>query len=96
MLESKIERAVCDYARAKGLLVDKFSSPGKRSVPDRLFTLPSGHMFLIEFKRTGGKETVEQARDHARRRAHNVYVAVVNDIDQGKAIIDKMCAGLGL
>jgi len=96
MLEKQIETAVCEYAKTKGFLAYKFTSPNRAAVPDRLFILPSGHMFFCEFKKTGQKPTPAQEREHARLRQQNVQVYVVDNIDQGKDIINSMCAGLGL
>ena len=96
MLEAQIEKTVSEYARGKGFLAYKFTSPNRAAVPDKLFILPSGHMFFCEFKRTGQKPTVPQEREHARLRQQNVQVYVVDDIQQGKDIIDSMCAGLRL
>ena len=94
MLEEKIESAVCDHARKSGLLVYKFSSPGHAAVPDRLFVLPGGGMFFIEFKRTGEHPTVPQEREHNKLRSHGVTVYVVDDVQYGKAIIDCHLSGL--
>jgi hypothetical protein len=94
MLEKQIEKAVCDYAKSKGMLVYKFSSPGHASVPDRMFILPGGHMFMIELKSAKGKVTPAQEREHDRLRGHKVSVFVVNDIDQGKAVIDCMVGAI--
>lgn len=88
MLEAPIEKAVGDYAKSKGLLFEKFTSPSKRSVPDRILTLPCGSMFFIEFKATGAKPTVLQTRDHEKRRSMGVIVYVCDDIEQGKKFID--------
>ncbi len=88
MLEKQIEKAVCDYAKTKDMLVYKFSSPGHASVPDRIFILPNGHMFMIEFKSTKGRVTAAQQREHDRLIAQCVPIYVVNDIELGKAIID--------
>lgn len=88
MLEKKIEEKVGDYAKSKGILFEKFTSPSKRSVPDRILTLPCGFIFFIEFKATGKGPTTLQARDHAIRRARGVTVFVCDDIDQGKKMID--------
>ena len=90
MLESKIEAAVCEYAKSKGILVYKFTSPNRAAVPDRLFILPTGHMFFIEFKAKGKKPTPAQEREHARLRANSVYVAVIDDVGDGKWLIDRM------
>lgn len=43
----------------------KFTSPGKRSVPDRIAILPGGHMFFIELKAPGRVPTEEQQREIA-------------------------------
>jgi hypothetical protein len=83
MLEKKIEKAICEYAKEQGLLVDKFTSPARRGVPDRLFTLPNGRMFFMETKSLGNVPTPSQERDHARRRAHNVTVYWTDNIALG-------------
>jgi hypothetical protein len=90
MLEKQIESAVCDYAKAKGLLVYKFTSPNRAAVPDRMLVCPDGRVFFIEFKRGGQKPTPAQEREHDRLRGHNVSVFVVDNIPDGKAVIDVM------
>jgi len=90
MLEKQIEAAVVEYARTKGFLAHKFTSPNRAAVPDRLLIHPSGTVFFIEFKRAGKVPTPAQAREHGRLRAHNVAVYVVDDIVEGKALIDKV------
>lgn len=86
-LESTIERAVCKYAESKGLLQYKFTSPGKRSVPDRMFLTPWGEIFFIEFKRLGEKPTPSQLREHEKLRAHGYDVYVIDNINEGKGVI---------
>lgn len=90
MLEKDIEKKVCDYAKSKGLLVYKFTSPARAAVPDRMFVCPGGKVFFIEFKRTGQKPTLAQEREHTRLRIHGVPVYVVDDVDDGKDIVDLM------
>jgi hypothetical protein len=53
-------------------------------------------MFFCEFKAEGKKPTPSQEREHTRLRQQNVQVYVVDSIDQGKDVINSMCAGLGL
>lgn len=88
MLEKQIEKAVCDYAKEKGILVYKFSSPSHAAVPDRMFILPGGRMFMIEFKAPGKKPTAPQTREHMRLEAMGVPVWVADTILLGKEIID--------
>ena len=93
MLEKHIEAKVCDYARERGLLVYKFTSPARAAVPDRLFVLPGGRVFFIEFKRKGQRPTPPQTREHARLQAHGVTVLVINDVLEGLRAIDGMLEG---
>ena len=90
MLEKQIESAVCDYAKFKGMVVYKFTSPARAAVPDRLFIL-NGRMFFIEFKRGGQKATPAQEREHHRLRQQAINVFVVDNVAAGKECIDTMC-----
>ena len=91
MLEKDIEKKVCDYAKEKGLLVYKFTSPARAAVPDRMFITPAGTVFFVEFKRGGQKATPAQEREHARLRGHNVAVYVVDNVEEGIVTIEAVC-----
>lgn len=93
MLEKQIEAKVCDYAKSKGLLVYKFTSPARAAVPDRLF-IRNGRVFFVEFKRSGQKPTDAQHREHERLRQQNVNVFVIDNVEDGKVAIDMMVMGL--
>ena len=88
MLEAQIEKAVSEYAKSKGHLVYKFTSPARAAVPDRLFIHPTGFVYFCEFKATGKKPTPQQEREHLRLKGHNVDVYVVDSIEQGKRVVD--------
>jgi hypothetical protein len=90
MLEKQIEAKVCDYAKTKGMMVYKFTSPARAAVPDRLF-IKNGRVFFIEFKRGGQKATEAQEREHHRLRQQAINVFVVDNVDAGKECIDTMC-----
>lgn len=97
LLEKDVENPVCRYAKNRyGMKVEKFTSPSRRSVPDRVFTVPcsrpGGFMFMIEFKAPGKEATKTQAKDHKERREMGIRVFVVDDIDRGKKIVDAMYA----
>ena len=92
MLEKQIEKTVCDYAKSKGLYCYKFTSPNHRAVPDRIFIVRMGHIFFIEFKRTGEKPTPPQDREHYRLSSYGARVYWTDNIEQGIAIIDKEIA----
>lgn len=89
MLEKQIEGLVCDYAKVRGLLTYKFTSPSRAAVPDRMLVTPAGRVFFIEFKASGKKPTPAQEREHARLCGHNVRVYVVDNVQDGFDIINK-------
>lgn len=87
-LEKDIEKRVCDYAKKLGCLVYKFTSPSRRSVPDRMFITKEGTVFYIEFKRRGEKPTAGQQVEIEKIRATGVPVYVVDDVGLGKQIVE--------
>jgi hypothetical protein len=86
-LEKDIEKRVCDYAKSLGMLVYKFTSPSRRSVPDRMFITKAGVVFFVEFKRKGEKPTVAQEVEIGKIRATGTRVFVVDDVEIGKDLI---------
>lgn len=88
MLEREVEAAVCAYAKTKGMIHYKFSSPAHRGTPDRIFFAPEGVVFLIEFKREGEKPTPSQVREAARISHMLTAVYLVDSVESGKEIID--------
>lgn len=93
-LEKSIEAAVCLYARSKGVLAYKFTSPARSAVPDRLMIAPGGRVFFVELKRTGAKATPAQLREHETLRAHGATVFVIDNVADGKAMVDLMVMSL--
>jgi hypothetical protein len=93
VLEKEIEARVCEYARSKGVLAYKFTSPARAAVPDRLFIAQDGRMWFCEFKAAGKKPTPAQEREHTRLREQKVNVFVIDNVAEGKAMIDVMVMG---
>lgn len=89
MKESKIEKEVCEYAESLGWLVYKFTSPGQRAVPDRIF-LRMYKCFFIEFKSLGKRPSKLQQKRIAELRKQGFNVWEVDSIASGKQIIDSM------
>ena len=85
MRESTIERALWKRVKSLGGRCEKFVSPGRRSVPDRLVTLPGGHIIFVELKAPGKKPTPNQERDHAERRALGCDVRVIDSLEEANA-----------
>lgn len=93
LLEKDIEAAVCRYAKECGCLVYKFTSPARRSVPDRLLLLPGGVTVFIEFKRPGGVLTPGQERERDRIRAQGHRWYLIDDINEGRVVVDLCLSG---
>jgi hypothetical protein len=76
MLERDIERYGNEKLRQIGVISYKFTSPNRRSVPDRLCLAPMGLMFFIEYKAPGKTPTDSQFREHQKieNLGHKVYV----------------------
>jgi hypothetical protein len=88
MLEKEIEDKSVRYAKKKGWLAYKFTSPSRRSVPDRLFISPRAEIVFVEFKKKGGKPTDGQVREITRLREQGCYVFIFDDLDLFKIFID--------
>lgn len=76
---------MCRRVKALGGTCEKFTSPGRRSAPDRLITLPGGRVIFAECKSPGKKPTELQAKDHARRRALGCEVYVIDSLETADA-----------
>ncbi len=87
MLEKKIEKAVCTYAKSKGWLTFKWVSPGNAGAPDRLM-IKGNQTIFIEFKSPSGRLSAVQKAQIKRLIYYGATVHVVNSIEQGKRIID--------
>lgn len=88
MLEKRIEQALVKRVLSLGGICDKFTSPGKRSVPDRIVTLPGNRIIFVEVKAPGKYPTPMQQRDHDRRRGLGCDVRVINSLEQVYAFPD--------
>ena len=86
--ESAIENNGYKYCATKGVMFEKFVTPNKRSVPDRILTFPNGLIAFIEYKAPGKRATDLQFKDHQRRREHGCLVYVVDDVFLSREIID--------
>ena len=88
MLERDIESALVKRVKELKGLCEKFTSPGRRSVPDRLVTLPGNVVIFVELKAPGKRPTPLQLRDHQRRRALGCDVRVIDNLEQVRVFPD--------
>lgn len=58
--EAQIERYASRQIRSAGGMAVKLTSRGQRGWPDRLFLMPGGLVFFVEFKAPGGVLSVQQ------------------------------------
>lgn len=78
VLEKTIEAYLVQRVRRIGGTAYKFTSPGRRSVPDRICLMPGGRLLFVECKAPGKKPTERQAAAHACLRALGFRVEVVS------------------
>jgi hypothetical protein len=78
------EDAIEDYfvreVERCGGMAEKFTSPGRKGVPDRIVTWPAygfARVHFVELKTVGGKLETWQERDHERRRRLGCHVFVL-------------------
>lgn len=90
MLERDIEAYLVKRCKEIGALCDKFTSPQRRSVPDRLITF-GGRVLFVELKATGKKPTEAQVRDHERRRAAGAEVVWLDSKEQVDPMLFFLC-----
>jgi hypothetical protein len=84
-LEKDVEAALVRRVKALGGLCEKFTSPGRRSVPDRIVTMPNGQIIFVELKAPKKKPTDAQLKDHERRRALGCDVRVIDNKEDARA-----------
>jgi hypothetical protein len=80
-LEKKIEQALLERVKTLNGTCEKFVSPGRRGVPDRIVTLPGGRIIFVELKSPTGRLSPSQIRDHERRIQMGCDVRVINNIE---------------
>lgn len=74
--ERVVEAHLVKEVEAYAGIAYKFTSPGRRSVPDRLIALPCSNLFFVEMKEYGELPDKGQVREHERLwgMGHEVYV----------------------
>jgi hypothetical protein len=78
--ESVIEGFFDTQVRKQGGVTYKFTSPSRRGVPDRLVLWPGGQAEFVELKAPGKKLNPIQEREHARLRALEFRVTVIDSL----------------
>lgn len=92
MLERDLENALGRYAKKNGCMYYKFTSPARRSVPDRMVIGPYGDIVFIELKAPGKKPTPLQLREIRLLQRQGCAAEWTDNLDDGKALIDSVCS----
>jgi len=85
MKESEIEKKVKQHAKLNGWLVFKFTSPGRRGVPDNIFLKNKTDIFP-EFKFFGKKPNKLQEHLFKKIRKQGFHVPIIDSTEQGKKL----------
>ena len=88
ILESKIQKDVCSYGRINGWYVRKFSSPGRKNVPDTLW-IKAKEIFFIEFKRYGEKPRKGQIHEFKKIEKQGIPVHIIDSYIEGKRLVNR-------
>ena len=89
MLEKAVEKALIRECKKIGWLCFKFTSPGRRSVPDRLCITDTGKVFFVELKAPGKIESKNQLREHKKLRAQGCTVyGTIDSLQKIKELIE--------
>lgn len=81
MRESDLEKTLKKGVEARGGECYKFTSPGRRGVPDRICLFTADFWFMVETKSPDGLTKPWQDREIARLRERGVKVFVLHDLD---------------
>ncbi len=82
MKESDIEKAICEFAAAHGILAIKLSGPNDRGKPDRMF-LRGGTAAFLEIKATGKRPTALQKKWLSKLDSLGFHASSVDSISEG-------------
>ena len=91
MRERDIERYFVGLCQNQGWLCEKFESPGKRGVPDRIVIAgPCCHVFFVELKTPTGRLSPLQRIDHERRKSRGCKVYIIRSKYEARDLIAKI------
>ncbi len=87
MRERTVEAYLRKRVRETGGECYKFTSPGRRGVPDRMCVWPGNVVVFVEVKRPGEQPTAQQLREHKRMRKYGLLVVPVDTKIQAELLV---------
>ena len=76
--EKDTEKYLVEQVEAIGGLCYKFTSPGRKNVPDRVCLFPKGITVWVETKSEGDYATDGQLREHQRLKARSHFIWIID------------------
>lgn len=89
MLEREIEAYLVKRVKEMDGVAIKFTSPSRRSSPDRLVILPKAKLFFVELKAPGKYATEAQLRWHQELRDYGLIVYVIDTKELVDSTLEK-------
>jgi hypothetical protein len=89
--EKELEEKLGRFAKSRGCLYYKFSSPARRGVPDRIVIAPNSGVLFLELKAPGKTPTALQLRELRILQEQGQKVAWVDSLEEGKKAISFLC-----
>ena len=87
--ESTIEKGLIRECKKLNWLCYKFTSPGRRSVPDRIVFKTNGQIFFVELKAPGKEESKNQFREQKKLRDQGCVVySTIDSLEKIKELIE--------
>ncbi len=83
-----VQNPVIEYAKANGWFVRRVQWIGRRGAPDTMMC-KGGITLWVEFKDYGEQPEIHQVREHGRMRGAGLLVFVIDDVIDGKALLDR-------
>jgi len=87
--ESQLEKKLTSEVKKRGGRAFKFTSPGKRGVPDRLILKPGGQALFVEMKAPGKPLEPLQVKRGSELRALGFKVYKIDSIDDIQKFIQE-------
>lgn len=89
-IEKKVEAYLVSETRKLGGVAYKFTSPGRRGVPDRLVILPGNRIAFVEVKDTQGKLTPNQVSAIKLLRSLDCEVKLLRSMGEVTRFLDQL------
>ncbi len=90
MRESDIERQLYIGVHELGGMAYKWTSPGRRGVPDRILLFPGKRVYFVELKAPDKLPEPSQYREHERIRKMGHTVYILDSYDSVSAFLNQI------